>query len=383
MEPFKYGKPVTGKYFVNRGDELRELKNLVDSIKEGAGVNIALIGLRRTGKTSLLKNLQEDLRKDKQVVTVLIDCMGIPSKRSFTRYFLERVKEAYLEKTGDRKYIEKIKKLLRKSTSEILSRVSDIELSMAEYLSIKVGLRDDVEEEILLEKVLEYPEKLGKEKDLYFLIVLDEFPYIGIRWKETFVSRLRGIIQHQTRVMYILSGSAVSYMSDLVYSRDSPLYRQLKPIRIAPLPENIVRKFVQKRLNISEEVLGDYIEMTACLPDYMQRLGHILVYKFGQKEIKKKMLSEAYDDMLSELDAEFKGIMDRLNEKSGVYGEVVIALSKNERAYIIASEANIPTSSLSKYLNYLINLGIIKKIGRGRYRLTDVVFKEWINRWFN
>jgi len=56
MEYFRYGKPVTGKYFINREKELKKIHDILSEIPKGGGNNIALIGLRRTGKTSLLKN---------------------------------------------------------------------------------------------------------------------------------------------------------------------------------------------------------------------------------------------------------------------------------------------------------------------------------------
>jgi len=56
--PFIFGKVVTGKYFTNRTEELRELKQDIKN-----HTNIILYGPRRYGKTSLIFNLFESLKK--------------------------------------------------------------------------------------------------------------------------------------------------------------------------------------------------------------------------------------------------------------------------------------------------------------------------------
>lgn len=366
---------------MNREKELSLLYELVTKIKKGGEINVALIGLRRTGKTSLLKNLEEQLKADEKIIPVFLDCYGIPSETTFAKLLLEKVKNAYIDKTKDLGYGKRIAELLKRKASELLSKISTLDISIAEYLSIKLAFKEGAMEG-LWEKSLEYPETLGKNKGLYFLMMLDEFPDIAIRWKESFVKRFRSVVQHQTQVMYVLSGSAVTYMVDLVRDRHSPLYRQLTSIRIEEMPEEVIRSFVKARLQIDETALEQYIDLTGCFPDYVQRLGHILVSKFGSKKITSSKVKDAYLDMLSELDAEFAGILERLSYKSGIYGDIVLALPKHEIPSAIAKEIGISQGFLPKYLDYLINIGIVRKVGRGKYSLTDPVFRDWLSRKF-
>lgn len=381
MEAFKFGKPVTGKYFVNRDKELKKLFDLAKNIKIGAEINVALIGLRRTGKTSLLKNLEKLLNKDKKIVPVFLDCYGIPSKTTFAKLVLEKIKNSYVEKTKDLGYRKRIASLIKRKTSEILSKVSSMEVSIANYLSIKLAFSEGVTEG-LWEKAFEYAEILAKNKDLYFIIILDEFPDIAIRWDEDFIKRFRTIVQQQSRVMYILSGSAVTYMIDLVNNTHSPLYRQLTPIRIEEMPKEIISKFVTKRLDINPRALDRYLELTGCFPDYVQRLGHIIISKFGPKNITESKVEDAYLDMLSELDVEFAYSLEKLNLKSKTYGDMIVSLSKFESPAKIAENINVPQGFLPKYMNHLINIGIVRKIKRGKYKLTDPVFRDWVLKKF-
>jgi Archaeal ATPase. len=97
MEYFRYGRPVTGRYFVDREKEMEKIYTILSEIPRGGGNNIALIGLRRTGKTSLLKNLKFDFEG---VVPVFVDCYGIPSQAVLATQLADAAFRAYVEKPG-------------------------------------------------------------------------------------------------------------------------------------------------------------------------------------------------------------------------------------------------------------------------------------------
>jgi AAA+ ATPase superfamily predicted ATPase len=374
---FKYGKPVLPPYFVNREEELDRLYDLVSSIKDGAEKNVALMGLRRTGKTSLLKVLEKRLENDKRLIPVFIDCYGLPSKSTFAKILLDKVKDSYIQGAKDRNYAKKLSDFMKKRTSEWLSKLSSLEVSITDYLSIKMAFKEEGSEEIWI-RALEYPEKLGNEKDVYFVIIMDEFPDIAMRWKEDFIKRFRSVIQHQMRVVYILSGSAVSFMAELTYDKTSPFYRQLVPIKLDELPEDIAREFILKRLRIEKKALDDYIRLTGCFPDYIQRLGHLLMDMKIKRKINKDDITAAYEDMIWELEIEYSNTMRMLNNLSDIYGDILIAAVQESSRSKIAREMGVDPPYLSRYLSYLIRIGIIRKEKRGEYFITDPVFKDWI-----
>jgi len=370
---FVYGRPVTGRYFVDREKEMERIRSIVNEIPAGGGSNIALIGLRRTGKTSLLKNL-----KFESAIPVFVDCYGMPSPGILAVQLADAAIHAYAERTGDRAYSRRLERAARQKVSDMLGRISGAELSVARYVSIRIGFREGADQQGLLDSALDYIEELATEKGVYFVLMLDEFADVAIRWGPEWVKRLRSVIQRQERVFYILSSSAVTYMTELVYSRDSAFYRQLTPVRLGPFPASVVRDYVSQRLVIGEEALREYVELTGRFPDYMQRLGSILMRRGG--EITTEAVRECYDEMLSDLDSEFRELLGRLSEKSRRYGEIIISLAENSRPSGIARAIGMSQSSLPKYLSYLMSIGIVEK--KEGYSLADPVFGSWIRKNF-
>ena len=100
VPPFIVGRPVFGEYFVDREEELSRLQTLVGGVQKGASRNIALIGLRRTGKTSILGNLEYLLNPNKKIIPVIVDCYGIAAKSRLAKVLVDMQSRAMFAKQG-------------------------------------------------------------------------------------------------------------------------------------------------------------------------------------------------------------------------------------------------------------------------------------------
>lgn len=362
---------------------MEKLLNEIRMIRSGGAVNLAVLGQRRIGKTSLIKNLINELEGDEDIIPVFIDCMSMPSLRRLSTYIAESAKDNYIGKSADAEYLSGINRYLKKNISEILSRIPEIDLSLASYISFRVSLQETgTDEETIFRNSLDYLEKLGRKKDVYFILFLDEFSEIALRWGDGFVKILRTLVQQQTRIMYVFSSSAVTYMNDLVYNSTSPFYNQLKPIPIGPLPEEDTKKFIFERVklvnhSIGEEALEKWLDLTNGLPDYVQRLGDALL-EISTEEINIEDIDHAYEEIFVTLDPVFNLLFTKLTENSSVYSDIVVSVAKYDRPSRIAKDAGIPINSLYYYLPYLINLGIIEKVEKGKYELSDPLFRQWV-----
>lgn len=381
MPPFKVGKPVEDEYFINRD---REIKEILQNIS--AKNNISLLGLRRIGKTSILFRIMNSLKTQKHKIPVYINCYGIPELRRFSELFIDSVRNSYIKHSGDENYLEKIKQHIKEKIETLAYRLTDMDLEVAQYFKIKIGVKQkEIDEYQLFVDSLKYPENLGAKKGYEFVIILDEFQDIGIRWGEDIIKRLRSVVETQKHCSFIFSGSSITFMADLVDNPKSPFYRQMCKIYVKALPEDVAENFVKKRLKlcgykISEDAVKRFIELTHCFPDYIQRLGQRAAYY--SKNIGVKEIDGAYEDVLLELDSEFRELINKLNQRSPVYGEILIAMSNAAK---LSELGEFIGGEMQKYMQriyYLLRVGLIERVNKGLYQITDPVLNDWLKRNF-
>ncbi|MGP8336878.1 MAG: hypothetical protein ACT6FC_01395 [Methanosarcinaceae archaeon] len=89
IRPFFYGKPVTKPYFVDRKKKTGLILDQIRNVKHGASTNLAMLGPRRVGKTSIIKNVMMEFEDDNQIIPIFIDCLSIPSMRHLSNFIAE------------------------------------------------------------------------------------------------------------------------------------------------------------------------------------------------------------------------------------------------------------------------------------------------------
>ena len=376
--PFKIGKPVEDEYFINRETELRELIKQIKAMS-----NVCLLGLRRMGKTSILLKI---VKRINDPIPIYVNCYGIPDKRRFASMLSDSIRDGYINYTGDGKYKAAIKRYLKESVGKIAYQLTDMDVSIGQYFRIRMGVKQkEIDPDIVLEDAFNYADRLGKSKGKRFLLMLDEFQDIGSRWGDDFLKRLRSIIEKQKNTCYIFSGSSITFMSSLVEDTQSPFYRQLYKIGVKSLPGKDVKRFVKRRFQlcnykITDNVINEFIALTHSIPDYVQRLG--LIASRILKNITKDVLEQAYEEMLIELDSEFREMLSKLNQRSGVYGAILSGLSKYDSLSDVGRFIGYDLSKAMRQITYLQKVGLIEKTRRGRYEISDPIFKDWLNNNF-
>lgn len=379
--PFIVGRPVTGEYFVDREEELRRLSCLVQGVQEGASSNSALIGLRRTGKTSVLENLELRLKVNARVIPVIVNCYGIATKSRLAKVIVGGAIDGYVRKTGDKAYLKRLAKTISDAASSVAERISEAKL--AEF---SLSLRDkSTEEDILIEKALDFLESMAEEKDVFFVVMLDEFQDV-IKWGDGTLKRIRAVVQSQKRVCYVLAGSATTVMRNLVYDRRSPFYRQLVEVPMTKLDKETAGTFLEARFAVANvKATGHVIEKVVSLsggyPDYVQRLGlELYLSTGGGGSLTEQGVDRAYEGMVLGLDGEFENYFSTFTP---LEREILVALATGKiQPSEVAREVRKPIFNISKTLTRLVNYGLIERPMKGQYKVTDPVFADWLNRRF-
>lgn len=386
QQPFIVGRPVTGKYFIYRSAELKKITALLAGTSKGNINNIILLGLRRTGKSSILLNVKTKINKDKKIVVVIFDAYGISTKERFARSFMDAILYSYMEKTGNREYKKKIKQLLAVGYDKVKNKLADFDIVIAEFVKFHGSLRETkTGEDDILENALQYSERLGNEKNISFVIMIDEFQEL-LKWGDGFLKMFRRLVQSQSHVAYVFSGSAPTIMKEMVYDTKSPFYKQLVEIPVGPLSEKEVTSFVKSRfasvkITVPDGTLGLVYYLTKGLPDYVQRLGlqiYLNCLQDDTRTIKDPEVHKAYEEMLVQLDPDFGSLFAAFSD---LEKEIIIALANgNESLATIAVEIRKPLTTLPKTLSRLVNQDIIEKPQEGRYRIVDAIFSDWVSR---
>ncbi|OYT59030.1 hypothetical protein B6U81_06790 [Thermoplasmatales archaeon ex4484_30] len=203
--------------------------------------------------------------------------------------------------------------------------------------------------------------------------------------RDNFLKRLRSIVERQKNVCYVFCGSSITFMSFLVENAKSPFYRQLHKTVVKSLPSEEVRHFVKNRFKlcgykISDEAISKFIRLTHSIPDYVQRLG--LIVSGLSKNITIGTIEQAYEEMLLELDSEFRETLSKLNQRSGTYGVILTGLSRYNSLSKAGRFVGYDLGGMMRQIAYLQKIGLIEKTGYGKYKVADPVFKDWLKRNF-
>ena len=86
--------------------------------------------------------------------------------------------------------------------------------------------------------------------------------------------------------------------------------------------------------------------------------------------------------MLLELDSEFRETLSKLNQRSGIYGAILTGLSRYNSLSDAGRFISYDLSKAMRQIAYMQKVGLIEKTGRGKYEITDPIFKEWLKRNF-
>ena len=215
-------------------------------------------------------------------------------------------------------------------------------------------------------------------KDERIIFVIDEYPYLA-KAEASISSMLQHLIDHvwqDSKLFIILCGSSMNFMQHQVLGYESPLYgRRTAQFKIEPLDYKEVANFNNEL--IPEEYAYIY-GITGGIPHYINKLNVI-------KDVDEALLNNFFDTS-SYLFEEPENLIKQELREPALYNAIVSAIAGgSSKLNEIATKVGIETSTASKYLNVLLELGIVKKetpfgqkIGKKTiYLLEDELFRFW------
>lgn len=315
--------------FIGRTTELSFLNDRYNSNKAEF---ITVYGRRRVGKTELLT----EFCKDKP--NIFYACNEYTDKKQF-----EVFSEALLD------YDYSSRKLIKRFTdwADAFSHLADI------------------------------------KSDKKLVVVIDEFPYMA-KANKSIPSILQNLWDHtlcKANIMFIISGSSISFIEDELLASKNPLYGRMTGIyKLEPLPFDDAVKFFPDYSN--EDKLLAY-SILGGIPHYLKQFDAALSL---QENIKKNILTKG-----TVLFGEVEYILHQELREPAAYNTILEAVALgNCRFNEICDKTHIESNNISVYLKSLLELGLIMrefpimtssrevlKKNQGEYRIADSFFRFW------
>ena len=370
--PFKFGGVVRRPYFADRRSELKELKR--EMLNQN---HVFLVSPRRFGKTCVLMNLLDTLKRD-AVACTYIDLNAFPDIRSFAGALATMTTEA-LESNKDKilKMFSGFQKLRPKVALEPDGTISaGLDLAVEEKDSVSALLEG-----------LRHAEKLAVKKRKKLVVIIDEFSDLEKYNGQSIEKAIRSEIQKQTHISYIFCGSEESVMLSMTRDRNRAFYKLGRIMELGPIKRNAYTKFIlgwlkKGGLTINADNLQRIFEIGNDVPYNIQRLCNVMWESTRGKKTIGPALIEKLPVIIAQQDSPHYEMLWR--SASQPQKMLLIALSKDQTAKPFSRDFQLkhgigPSSSIKASLDSLIKKGILFKTLQGRYHFVDCFMPYWID----
>lgn len=349
----------------------KELKELDKALEDGR--IILLTGMRRIGKTSILKVFLEE-QKYKGVPFIFVDVrnfvkMGsIVNKDEFNSRILGQLQKIFQEST------------LKKISSSI---------SSIKFPWLEIGLKGKEKPEITLAQMFDDLNDLLKKAKKKIIIAMDEAQYLrfyGIGGIEI-LNLLAHAYDHLLNIQFILTGSEVGVLHDFlkIDNPKAPLFgRYLNEVVLERFSYDVslnflVEGFKQADIKPSRDEIKKAVDILDGLVGYLVIYGHTVISKGNYKEtledavnIAEKLVSYELEELFSRSE-NYKFVLQAVAHKTGTFSKI--------KKYVSAFYSKINDKTLSAILKSLVKYSYLEEhfIGGSKtYVIPDPIVEKTI-----
>ncbi|ARM75245.1 AAA family ATPase [Acidianus manzaensis] len=329
-------------------DREEELKELHSSLSFPI---ILLTGIRRIGKTSVLKVFLNELNEPYALIDVRSPLNSYEALYSTFSAVLSQINR-------------------KGKISEVLKHYSGISLV---GLNISLSWNKDKSS---LQQVFDKIDESGK-----VVIAFDEAQNLRGKLGSEFLSLLSHCYDYCKNVTFILTGSEIGLLYDFLKIDDpsSSLFgRHVKEIRLERFDDKKSKEFLEKgfsQINLSppDEIIDYAVENLDGMVGWLTEFGYMCYEKreankeFVDEILKlaQKMISEE----LSHFSKEYITVIEAIAKGLSKWNEIKDYMEKKRKRVIYDAE-------IGRYLENLQKRGYVVKTGKGNYEIVDPVIKK-------
>ena len=375
--PFVYGEVVPGDAFVDRE---AELDRLVADL--GNGQKVFLISPRRYGKSSLIRQTLDSLRR-RSALTVDVTVSSYSSYLAFLEGYARAI--ASVESKWDRARTW-LMEAIGSTRPEIRFEPKESGLGRFSVAFPQVTTTRDLNR--LANEVFALPGKLAAERKRTVVIALDEFQAIDSFNGGSVEHALRAATQLQRQVGHVFAGSEPSLMEKMIGPR-RPFYKAGPVMRLQKISPTLFADFIAQRfaktgMKPEDGVADSIIELAGNLPYDVQRLAHETWDDVRAKGARKATLEDLHGTLtrlLSEQETIFEALWQRLTlQQRATLRAVVLQGGREIHSADARSRHRLGgPSTIQKSLAALTKQDVLLKEGP-RYVVVDSLLREWVAR---
>jgi AAA+ ATPase superfamily predicted ATPase len=379
------GNPVRGEAFYDR-DRLLELltRELQSFLRQGTQSHLALIGPRKAGKTSLLFELQRRFQGDDAFVLYLY--LKPEPSRLFLHRFLISLLADFLRRQGHS--VDEVILPTRSSLESLMQQAISL-LPTTVGKIMEITRQADTEEEIFSLFLL-----LGifqQETGLPLVVMLDEFQRLGGYQAGDVFDHFREIMAAQERVLYLIAGSAVGMMMDIVADKTAPLFGHFRIHHVGSFDYEDARFFlldkVKGTVNLKENHLNFLIDLTEGFPFYLDVLAHRITLLAGIQDLHlapQSLLTQALvEEVFLDVGTIYQYLRETLDESivrrgMGTYMALLSAIAQGlDTVSQMARHTGMQMPAIPHYLRRMLDAHLIHR-QNSRYFITDRLMAFWL-----
>jgi len=365
--------------FFGRSEILSLLKKRYLGLKEGYRQNVALLGNRFVGKTTILYKFLSDLEEE-DGIKIYVD-LDNRDFQYFASKFIGSLLYSYAECRGlspqdDVKLlIESVKEYIPQTVKEI--KKIQHELSRNKYTDAYQDL-------------LNLPEVFTNESNKFCILVLEEFQNLEEFSIPNVFQALGKKIMTQKKIFYVVTSSYPEIAKKILSEDLSLLFGNFEMINVDLFDLKASHEFIDyglKQLKMKTGLKKFLIDFTGGHPLYLNLILKEIVSLstiHQQTDVFSPLLVQSIENTIFDqwgvLSRHFELIINNICSLKGnrIAASVLIALANNRcKMKELAKTLEIKQSLVSPRISRLIEMGIVEK-NAGYLYLKDKLFRYWI-----
>jgi AAA+ ATPase superfamily predicted ATPase len=374
INPFTPGRTVDPQFFAGREKEIERFNMFLKSAKQGNPMNLAILGERGIGKSSLLRKCENIVKREKCVVIRIDLDISMDSLDTLIYHILAGIKKEGGLHSKLYSLPEKIKKFFDEYQISIhLLGSSLLATKKIEPPSLKA--RDE------LKKIWD---NIGQQIPAV-IIMLDEAEQLErIEGSLQFLRNVFGrLSEERCGFMLVLSGKLTVFRQ--IKQIHSPLARFFNPVTLNELTAEESIEAIDKPLSdspykMTAEVKKIIAQASEGHPYIIQLFGYYLCENAIKSNISDKVYKACFPMILDGLASQLFEDYYSFASTSEQQVLQIIAQSQDEIITVldVAKKLGKHSREITYIFNRLFEKDCLKKIERGKYKLFHGLFKEYL-----